>query len=638
MSKDKALTRFPSHQTLQNATHTDPAMLFAMRLAIKNGDMGLCKTLLDQGFPVNETLDDCTNGCPLLLFALQQEERKIADFLIDRGAEIRGTTCASWNTQGYDPIHQAAAFGPCSLLHKMLNLVPDYTSTQAVQPIHVAVGAGCIECISALIDHDENRRRRLLVEKKNDHGRKSARLSLAPIPEDDVFEAVYCDKSEDNGTSPSVGVINALVDKADLKWSWRLTDAVSIDPDGLLNSATPLQIASWRGTARVVSLLLERGAALEAADGKGWTALHYASSGRADEVVTILLRAGANPNSQTEFGDTPAHLVAVNGHLKCLEVLVEGGADTEVRDNEGLIPLHKAAAYADMDVIYFLLACGGKVQTLSHECDSALHWAALSRDETKDNWIVDYLTAFRQRGVTQGTVINMLCRNNRIAALQKIFRGAKATDAKSAIDDYCDVVPPALIETAAAGHSEVLEILLDAGANIEMNWGNVGTALMAACDRGRLRIVQILVSRGAILSCPGPNGSTFNAVDRAKNHPEVVKWLIQRLGDQRRPQSIPAETVVDESDFASPQRPTNTLRRSTSCSVIHEDWVGLTLYNAHAEIPRPFKDLVYEPRSSTKVNVHEPRWARKHRLARFIFRASDSRASSSRPCDAWMMF
>src|SRR5947207_15641354 len=101
----------------------------------------------------------------------------------------------------------------------------------------------------------------------------------------------------------------------------------------------------------------------------------------------------------------------------------------------------------------------------------------------------------------------MLCRKNRINALQKIFQGPKADEAKLAIDDYSDAVPPTLIETAAAGHSQVLEILLDAGADIEISWRHIGTALMAACARGRLRAVQTLVSRCAKFPCPCPNGS-----------------------------------------------------------------------------------------------------------------------------------
>jgi ankyrin repeat protein len=388
----------------------------------------------------------------------------------------------------------------------------------------------------------------------------------------------------------------------------------------------------------VVSLLLEHGAGLEIADAAGWTALHHASSAGADKVVTILLRAGANPNTQSDFGNTPAHLAAKNSHLKTLQVLVEGGADMDVIDTHGFTPLHEAARYADIDVVYFLLACGGKVQTLSYECDSALHRAAFSGTEAKDSWIVDYLTAFRQRSVSQGTVINILCRKNRTNALQKIFQGPKADEAKLAIDDYSDAVPPTLIETAAAGHSQVLEILLDAGANIEISWRQIGTALMVACARGRLRAVQTLVSRGAKLSCPGPNGSTLDAAEKAKNHPEIVKWLRETRGDQVRPDRMQFKQVFEESDHSRQQRSIQTLRRRNSCSMIYEEWISIRLSNAHAEVPQRFKDTVYEQQSWTKTNVHEPRWARGHRLAKYIFRASDPRTSRSAPRDAWMIF
>ena len=204
-------------------------MLFEMRLAVNNGDLALCKTLLDQGFPVNERLYDCSTGCPPLLSALQQNKPKIAEFLIDRGAEIRGNTCASWKTEGYDPVHQAAAFGPCNLLRKMLNLVPDYTSSQAVQPIHVAVGAGCLECIKALLVHDENRRRRLLIEKEKDCGRRRTRISLAPIPEDDVFEVFNRDEPVAIAQPLPASVINASVHGAELKRPWRLSHDIAIN-------------------------------------------------------------------------------------------------------------------------------------------------------------------------------------------------------------------------------------------------------------------------------------------------------------------------------------------------------------------------------------------------------------------------
>jgi hypothetical protein len=201
-------------------------------------------------------------------------------------------------------------------------------------------------------------------------------------------------------------------------------------------------------------------------------------------------------------------------------------------------------------------------------------------------------------------------------------------------------VPPALVDAAAAGFEKVLEILLDQGADIEICWRDLGTALMAACSHGRLRAVQLLVSRAPQLSFLGSDGRTFDAIGQAKNHPDIVKWLKEIVTDRGYPNSaaINQGRTDVHSECSRQLSVKSLLRRRNSCSLVHERWTEVQFWNAHRKDKPHFEDKQWWPSTGEESNVHEPRWAKGHRLAKHIFRASDSRASGSTPCDAWMIF
>ena len=97
---------------------------------------------------------------------------------------------------------------------------------------------------------------------------------------------------------------------------------------------------------------------------------------------------------------------------------------------------------------------------------------------------------------------------------------------------------PALIEATTRGYVVVIEVLLDAGANIESSWGDHGTALMVACSGGRLSVAQTLGSCGAKVSYTAADDTSFSALDQAKRHPDIAKWLGSAVGLQACSDSI----------------------------------------------------------------------------------------------------
>src|SRR5690349_21375170 len=77
-----------------------------------------------------------------------------------------------------------------------------------------------------------------------------------------------------------------------------------------------------------VRTLLTSGEDVNAAQGDGMTALHWAARHGDAELVSMLLAAGANVRATTRLGGyTPLLMAAELGHASSIEALIAAGAD-----------------------------------------------------------------------------------------------------------------------------------------------------------------------------------------------------------------------------------------------------------------------------------------------------------------------
>ena len=60
-------------------------------------------------------------------------------------------------------------------------------------------------------------------------------------------------------------------------------------------------------------------------------------------IVTLLVNRGADVNARQHGGWTPLHAAAFNGDLPMTEYLVAHGADASVKSDDGKTPLDAAA-------------------------------------------------------------------------------------------------------------------------------------------------------------------------------------------------------------------------------------------------------------------------------------------------------
>ncbi len=195
-------------------------------------------------------------------------------------------------------------------------------------------------------------------------------------------------------------------------------------------SASPVADAAMRGDVDAVHSLLRQGADVNAAQGDGMTAMHWAARNDDSAMLEMLIYAGASPTAVTRIGDyTALHLAAKSGHAQAVEVLLRAGSSVDATTTAGgASALHFASAAGNLNAITALLDHGADVNARESTWGqtSLMFAAAANRVEAVDLLVqrgadssitarVVDLPAFEERLNAQKEQ-----RDRRIAALQAI--------------------------------------------------------------------------------------------------------------------------------------------------------------------------------------------------------------------------
>ena len=134
-----------------------------------------------------------------------------------------------------------------------------------------------------------------------------------------------------------------------------------------------------------VTALLKQKADVNAAQGDGTTALHWAAFNDNLDLAKTLLAAGANVKATTRDGAiTPLMMACRNGSAPMIELLLKAGANPNSSTVTGTTALMMAASSGSADAVKVLLDHGANVNAadLAHGQTALMFAASLNRADT----------------------------------------------------------------------------------------------------------------------------------------------------------------------------------------------------------------------------------------------------------------
>lgn len=259
---------------------------------------------------------------------------------------------------------------------------------------------------------------------------------------------------------------------------------------------TPLFHAAAEGHARLVQMLIEKGANIKLKDKYGHTALTIAVTESQEAAAKLLLKNGASPDDSAP-GRPLLISKAAAGDERMVRLLLEFNADVEQRDTKGT-PLISAASEGHQTVVKLLL-----------------------------DWNADP----EARDARENTVLHVAAENGHIGVVRQIL-----SDTRSKLINARNEIGRTPLHLAASrSHLEIFVMLLEAGADVHLVDKNLWTLLHCAvsAQSARSYLVDLIIRSGVDVSARNNLGETALHI-AGRNRPQDV---IQALLDANAPMS-----------------------------------------------------------------------------------------------------
>ena len=334
--------------------------------------------------------------------------------------------------------------------------------------------------------------------------------------------------------------------------------------------------AAMRGEKDAVRALIKQAADVNAAQGDGMTALHWAAMKNDADLAQMLLYAGANLKATTRIGGyTPLILAAREGYSVVMEPLLKAGADANTKTANGTTALMLAAQSGSVDAVSRLLEAGAdpSVKEPVRGLTAVMFAAASDRapvvellakrgaDLKATSAVIDLNGAGRNSAVFAGVLFGNPApppaaagggRAGRggpdvpaVPAAQQQGRFNPGAQGKAGIDRqyqlneliYAQGGLAPIHLAARQGYAATIATLVDAGADVNQpTAGDKSSPLLIATINGHFDVAKALLDRGADPNLAAENGATplygaLNCEWAPKSlYPQPRAYLNQKVG------------------------------------------------------------------------------------------------------------
>ncbi|KAL8713738.1 MAG: hypothetical protein Q9220_002264 [cf. Caloplaca sp. 1 TL-2023] len=262
---------------------------------------------------------------------------------------------------------------------------------------------------------------------------------------------------------------------------------------------------------------------------EGATGLHVAAWFGLTYVIQHLLEQGLNINHQDlDNGQTPLIFACRRGNSAALSLLLQRGASVNLRSRSGSTALFEAVVSNHVEVVAILLKDPNLKVNNRHPQNaerSPLMFAARDNSgEILGELLGDVRIDVNQKDLYGVTALTIAVKANHLLSVECLLGHASIE-----IDTVDETGSTALIHAVKRGFGDIVDRLLESGADPARKDQEGGNALLRAIDNGQTSIVQRLLEyHDANTLIAKSGGNTLLHAAAFNGYLEIIQILLNR--------------------------------------------------------------------------------------------------------------